>query len=61
MPGHFSSFSDFLNMGGHGLYVWISYGLAVIVLIFNIINPWLQKQQFFAEQKRRKRREQRAS
>ena len=28
--------SDFINMGGYGLYVWSSYALAAAVLIWNI-------------------------
>ncbi len=32
-----SSFSEFLHMGGYGLYVWCSYGLAAAVLIWNTI------------------------
>ena len=27
---------DFLDMGGYGLYVWPSYGLAAAVLAWNI-------------------------
>ncbi len=27
---------EFLNMGGYGLYVWSSYGLAAAVLLWNI-------------------------
>ena len=27
---------DFLDMGGYGLYVWPSYGLAAAVLLWNI-------------------------
>lgn len=28
--------NDFLAMGGYGGYVWTSYGLAAVVLIWNI-------------------------
>ncbi len=31
--------ADFLRMGGYGFYVWVSYGLAVLVLIYNIWLP----------------------
>lgn len=30
---NFASFSDFLAMGGYGLYVWMSFGLTAIVLL----------------------------
>ena len=33
----FDSFSEFLAMGGHGLYVWLAYGAAAIVLAANVI------------------------
>ncbi|SIR05300.1 heme exporter protein CcmD [Marinobacterium stanieri] len=53
----FSSFSEFLAMGGHGLYVWLSYGLGVAVILINLVLPWLQRNRLLAEQKRRLRRE----
>ncbi len=28
----FDSFEDFLAMGNHGLYVWLSYGLTFLIL-----------------------------
>jgi len=30
---NFASFSDFLAMGGYGLYVWMSFGLTAFVLL----------------------------
>lgn len=35
----FDSLEAFLSMGGHGLYVWISYGAAAIVILFNFVWP----------------------
>lgn len=29
----FESFSDFLHMGGHALYVWLAYGSTCLVLL----------------------------
>jgi heme exporter protein D len=29
---HWSSFSQFISMGGYGLYVWGSYGVTLILL-----------------------------
>lgn len=34
----FSSFSDFINMGGYGFYVWLSFGSATIILSLLLIN-----------------------
>jgi heme exporter protein D len=33
------SFSEFLDMGGYAFYVWSSYGIALIVLVANVIGP----------------------
>jgi heme exporter protein D len=53
----FDSFSAFIEMGGHGLYVWMAYSIALAVVLYNLISPILRKNQFIAEQKRRLRRE----
>lgn len=55
----FNSFSEFLAMGGHGLYVWSAYGIAAVVLIGNIVAPLLKRKQIISEQARRLRREKR--
>ena len=31
------NWSEFFNMGGYGLYVWGSYGMAALVLAFNVL------------------------
>ncbi|MGL4673806.1 MAG: heme exporter protein CcmD [Wohlfahrtiimonas sp.] len=33
----FGSFAEFLQMGKHGLYVWLSYGFFLICLLSLII------------------------
>ena len=38
----FDSWTDLIDMGGHGLYVWLSYGFALLVLFFNVVKPWWQ-------------------
>ncbi|MFW1677706.1 heme exporter protein CcmD [Pontibacter sp. JAM-7] len=53
----FSSLSEFFAMGGHGLYVWLSYAIALVVLILNVINPVMQKKKVLADLSRRLRRE----
>ena len=35
--------SKFLNMGGYALYVWSSYGLALLVLSWLFVKPVLDK------------------
>jgi len=31
------NWSEFFAMGGYGLYVWGSYGMAAVVLVFNVL------------------------
>ena len=31
----FENLNDFLNMGGHALYVWLAYGTTLTVLVVN--------------------------
>jgi len=31
------NWSEFFNMGGYALYVWGSYGMAALVLVFNVL------------------------
>lgn len=33
------NWSEFLQMGGHGFYIWFSYAAAVVVLGLNVILP----------------------
>ena len=53
----FNSFSEFLSMGGHGLYVWLSYGLGAAILVANLVLPKLACNRLWIEQKLRLRRE----
>ncbi|MGS2724511.1 heme exporter protein CcmD [Porticoccus sp. GXU_MW_L64] len=36
---YFDSFSDFLAMGRHGVYVWSAYGIALVILLATVIAP----------------------
>lgn len=57
--GYFASFSDFLNMGGHALYVWLSYALTVGIFILNLLALWFKKRAFYNQAKRQLKRDQR--
>lgn len=37
---YFDSFAEFIAMGKHGLYVWLSYAIFLTVVLWNI---WLVK------------------
>lgn len=49
----FSTFAEFLDMGGDGVKIWAVYGLFFIFLATNLILPMRKRKQIFKEQKRR--------
>ena len=53
----FASFSEFLAMGHHGLYVWTAYGISLAVLALNVALPILARRRYLQEEARRLRRE----
>jgi len=53
----FESFSEFLNMGGHGLYVWLSYALGIAIISANLILPAFKRKELLKNLARRLRRE----
>ncbi|MCQ4256724.1 heme exporter protein CcmD [Stutzerimonas stutzeri] len=54
---NFSSFSEFIAMGNHGLYVWTSYGISLAVLILNVALPLMARRRYLQDEARRMRRE----
>lgn len=54
---YFDNLQDFLTMEGHGLYVWLAYAIALVVLVFNIAAPLVRKRQLLQDQARQMRRE----
>ncbi|NVL31728.1 heme exporter protein CcmD [Pseudomonas syringae pv. actinidiae] len=55
----FESFSDFLAMGRHGLFVWSAYGLCLLVLLINVTLPVLARPRYLQQQAQRLKRESR--
>lgn len=53
----FSSLSEFINMGGQGLYVWSSYGISLLVLAVNVLVPLLRKRSISKEIQQTMKRE----
>ena len=47
--GVFESFSDFLNMNGYAFYVWLSYGLSVLLTFLLWLWSKAQRKQVMAE------------
>ncbi|MCQ4312642.1 heme exporter protein CcmD [Stutzerimonas sp. VN223-3] len=54
---NFSSFSEFIAMGNHGLYVWTAYGISLAVLILNVALPMMARRRYLQDEARRLRRE----
>ena len=53
----FSGFDDLLRMGGHGPYVWASYGVTLAVILWLVISPLLRHRRLLADLARQQRRE----
>ncbi|MGB5474065.1 MAG: heme exporter protein CcmD [Gammaproteobacteria bacterium] len=52
--------NEFLHMGGYAFYVWTSYGIALLILLVNIVLPLRQRRKLLtniARAARRARRE----
>jgi heme exporter protein D len=49
----FSSWAEFIDMGGYGFNVWSVYALFVILVVVNLILPWRKKQKIVRQLKRR--------
>jgi heme exporter protein D len=52
---NFDSFSDFLAMGHHALYVWSAYGICLSVLALNVALPLLARRRYLQQEARRLR------
>ena len=50
------SLTEFFHMGGYAFYVWTSYGIALVVLVANVLGPILQRRKLLADFARRERR-----
>lgn len=57
----FESFADFLEMGGHGLYVWLCYGLGLLTIVLSLLLPLQQGKLIKRDLVRRLRREERSA
>ncbi|MFC6635300.1 heme exporter protein CcmD [Microbulbifer taiwanensis] len=59
MEFQFASLADFLAMDGHGIYVWIAYGVTAAALIALAVYPSLRRRQLQRELQRQQRIQQR--
>ena len=49
----FSSFSEFIDMGGYAFNVWSVYALFALFVAANLMLPRIKRKQILREQKRR--------
>ncbi len=53
----FSTFSEFLAMGGHGFYVWLSYGVSITLLLLLLVSSINQSSAVIKQIQQRQKRE----
>ena len=53
----FDSFAELLAMGGHGLYVWLAFGITTIVMLANAVAVPIARRRYFREARARERRQ----
>ncbi len=53
----FTSFNEFIEMGGYGFYVWLSFGVTALILTFLLISSKLGHQQIINKIAKNKQRE----
>ena len=53
----FQSWSDFINMGGYGFYVWLSYGISLVAMIILAIQSVKGRKAVLKEVLREQQRE----
>ena len=51
------NWQEFFAMGGYAFYVWMSYGITVIVMLVIVIAPIVQRKQFLRQQSLRLKRQ----
>ena len=53
----FDSLQDFLQMSGHGPYVWSAYVVSIVVILWLVASPLRRRRQILADVQRQQRRE----
>ncbi|MDN2662865.1 heme exporter protein CcmD [Psychromonas sp. 14N.309.X.WAT.B.A12] len=55
----FTSFSDFIAMGGYSFYVWLAYGVSIVSVIALITHSVLTRKKILKQVEQRLQREKR--
>ena len=53
MNFQFSSFAEFIDMAGHGPFVWAAYAVTLVTLVALIVLPSRGARAFIAQEKKR--------
>lgn len=53
----FHSLSQFFAMGGYAFYVWMAYGMFLLVTVWLVAASYHRRRQLIARESRRQRRE----
>ncbi|EPJ51005.1 MAG: hypothetical protein OFPI_18470 [Osedax symbiont Rs2] len=53
----FDTWVEFVDMGGHGLYVWLSFAIAAGIIIINVMLPWINQKKLIGSLQRKFQRE----
>ena len=54
---HYSSFADFIDMGGYGFYVWLAYGITFGLLLILTLSSIFKRKSLFKEINAKQRRD----
>jgi heme exporter protein D len=57
MNGSEFNWADFFHMGGYAVFVWSSYGLALVMVVVSVVSPIMQRKKIVARIKRAIKRE----
>ncbi len=55
MTFQFDTINDWFVMAGHGPYVWGSYGVTLVVLLYLVVSPLRKRKRLIAQQRRLQR------
>ena len=53
----FENLTDFGWMGGHGPYVWSAYGVALLIIVYNLISALAHRRRVTELNQRRRSQE----
>ncbi|MCP5206577.1 MAG: heme exporter protein CcmD [Hahellaceae bacterium] len=53
----FESLQDFIAMGGHGPFVWTCYGVTILIIFYNIVQPIIRRKDVLKRLNRNLKRE----